>query len=109
VLDGKVALPAQVALLPRQVLDLCQGRGLAGEFGQEAVQRRRLSLDLDEHASGLVPDEAAKLQTRGQDVHEWPESNPPDDALNQNRSPFHDGLRCRRLAGRRCVVDPHGW
>jgi hypothetical protein len=75
------------------MLDQRQGWMPAGKLGQDALEGRLLSFDLDQHAPRLVLDESAQVQAQGQVVREGPEPDPLDDATSQNRSALHDRLR----------------
>ena len=55
------------------------------------VQRGRIALDLDQDVPVWLLHEAAKVEARGQVVHEGPKADPLDDAADHDRSAFHDG------------------
>ena len=72
------------------MFDVRQRRRLVGQFRQEAIQGRRLAFDFDEECPGLVLDEAAQLQPRGQAVDEGTEPDALHDAAHHDGPAFHD-------------------
>src|SRR5262249_2270492 len=93
-LDAELPVPPRRARLPRQLFHAGQGRRLAGEFLQEAVQRPGVALAFNQDVAGLVLDVAAQPQARGEAEHEGPEADPLDDALDFDRPAFHGRRPC---------------
>ena len=74
----------------QDMLDLRQRRRLFGEVGQEAIQGGRFPFNLDQDATGLVPDKAGQPAAHREPEHKRPESDPLDDAANHDGPTFHD-------------------
>src|SRR5262249_15676463 len=88
-LNAELSLPANGSRLPGQPLHPSQGRRLASEFLQEAVQGRGIALDFNQDVARLVLDTAAQTKACRQPGHEGPKSDSLHDALNLDRAAFH--------------------
>ncbi len=68
-------------------LDPGQRRRLAGQRAQECLHGRGRSLDLGEYPVHVVADQPAEPEAGRQRVHERPEADSLDDALDPDRRP----------------------
>jgi hypothetical protein len=64
------------------LVDRGERREIGLEGAEKALDRVRLTLDLDEHAAFVVPDEAAEREPMRHRVHERPEAHPLDDTAD---------------------------
>ena len=72
-------------------LDRGEGRGVGGQALQEAVDRRAVGLDLDDHPAGVVEHEAGEAEVAGQAVHVGPEADPLHRPLHAHADPPQAG------------------
>ena len=63
-------------------LDHRQRRRLGRQPGQKPLDRRRVSLDLEQHATGVVEHVSGQVELAGQPVHVGPEPDPLHGALH---------------------------
>jgi len=65
------------------------------DFRQEAVEGSGFSLDLNQHAAGLVLDEAAQTKARGQTEDVGTEPDALHDPTNDDRTALHESSPVR--------------
>ncbi len=80
--DGEAAIAERGHLARLDPLDARQGRGLAGQPLEEALDGGPLRLDLDHHAAGVVENEAGEAEVAGQAVDVGAEAHPLDRPLH---------------------------
>ena len=93
--DVERAEPFQRHLLEVDLLDLCGGRRVHVQLGDELVQQARLALGVDEHAFHSVENPAVELVFLRQTIHEGAKAHPLHDAFYlyverfDHTTPFH--------------------
>jgi hypothetical protein len=83
-LYAKRCLMPGLSLAPLQFMNLRQWRRMVGEFVEELIQSRPITLDFDNDVTGLIFDKAAQSEARSQAVHKWPEPDTLHQSVNEN-------------------------
>ena len=87
--------PLQRHFLEVDLLDLCGGRGVHVQLGDELVQQVRLALGMDEHTFNSIEHPAVELVFLRQTIHEGAKAHPLHDAFYlyverfDHTTPFH--------------------
>ena len=88
---AKLGVSGRMDFADPAVVDICQRRCLVGQILAELSDGIGRAFDLDHDAGSVVAYEAGQMQARGETVHERPETNPLDDAVDFYQQPLPIG------------------